>query len=67
MDVNQYQEDIVVISTQATQEANLKIQIGELEAIWKTTQFLIEIDEKTEVPILVGLDDVYQVLDESLA
>jgi len=27
MDVNQYQEEIVVISTQATQEANLKIQI----------------------------------------
>lgn len=67
MDVNQYQEEIVVISTQATQEANLKIQIAELEALWKTTQFIVEVDEKTEVPILVGLDDVYQVLDESLA
>jgi hypothetical protein len=37
MDVNQYQEEIVVISTQATQEANLRVQIGELEALWKTT------------------------------
>jgi ABC-type enterochelin transport system ATPase subunit len=39
----------------------------ELEALWKTTTFVIEIDEKTEVPVLVGLDDVYQLLDESLA
>lgn len=28
---------------------------------------MIELDDKTEVPILVGLDDIYQLLDESLA
>lgn len=67
MDVNQYQEEIVVISTQATQEANLKVQINELAELWKAQQFTVEIDEKTEVPILVGLDDIYQLLDESLA
>lgn len=55
------------ISVKAIQEDKLRTELQKLEDAWKGTSFTIEIDEKTETPILVKLDDIYTVLDESLA
>jgi hypothetical protein len=41
--------------------------VAEIEEIWKGTSFSIEIDEKTDVPLLTKLDEIFTVLDESLA
>lgn len=67
LNVNDYQEDIVAISIQAVQEDKLRSDLAALEEVWKGTSFSIEIDEKTECPILIKLDDIFTILDESLA
>lgn len=67
LNVNEYQEEIVAISIQAVQEFKLRGDLAELEDTWKGTSFQIEIDDKTDVPLLTKWDDLYTVLDESLA
>lgn len=67
LDVNQFQEEIVAISTQATQEANLRTQINDLEEVWKKVIFTVEWEEKCESYILKDLDEIFNNLDESLA
>ena len=67
LDVNQFKDDIVAISISATQEANLEVQLNDLQDIWSKTHFVVEVDEKSECLILKELDDIYQALDESLA
>ena len=67
MDVNQYQEQITGISTQATQEANLRAEIDDIEGIWKKTSFVTEEDQRTGVRCLKELDDIFTNLDDSLA
>lgn len=49
------------------QEDKLKKDLLALEEVWRVTSFSIETDEKTETPILVKLDDIFTILDESLA
>jgi hypothetical protein len=49
------------------QEHKLRGDLAELEDIWRGTSFTIELDDKTDVPLLVKLDDIFVVLDESLA
>jgi hypothetical protein len=67
LNVNEYQEEIVAISIQAVQEDKLRKDLQALEEVWRVTSFIIEIDDKTECPILIKLDDIFTVLDESLA
>jgi hypothetical protein len=45
----------------------LRIDVAEIEEVWKGTSFSIEIDEKTDVPLLTKLDEIFTILDESLA
>lgn len=65
--VNEFQEEIVAISIQAVQEHKLRGDLAELEEIWRTTYFTLEIDPKTDVYLLSKLDDIFTILDESLA
>lgn len=67
LDVNKHQEDITAISTQATQEHNLSLQIARIDDIWKKQAFEVGKDEKTDCFILKDMDEVYQNLDETLA
>lgn len=45
----------------------MRIDVAEIEEVWKGTSFSIEIDEKTDIPLLTKLDEIFTVLDESLA
>jgi len=67
LNVNDYQEEIVAISIQAVQEDKLSNDLQALEDVWKATSFTIEVDEKTECPMLMKLDEIFAILDESLA
>lgn len=67
LDVNQFAEDITAISTQATQEANLRTQLAELKEKWAKIQFSVEFDDKCDSYLLKEVDEVYAELDESLA
>lgn len=67
LDVNQFAEDITAISTQATQEHNLQLQIDAIDELWRKTTFNLGLDEKTECQILKEMDDIFTNLDESLA
>lgn len=65
--VNEYQEEIVSISIQAVQEHKLRGDLGDLDEVWRGTSFTLELDPKTDVHLLSKLDDIFTVLDESLA
>jgi dynein heavy chain len=67
MDVNQFAEEIAVISTQATQEHNLRGQVAKIADCWRSTAFNTKLDEKTDVKILSDMDDVFTALDDTLA
>jgi hypothetical protein len=41
--------------------------LAELEETWRTTYFILELDPKTDVHLLTKLDDLFAILDESLA
>ena len=63
-----YQEEIIGIQTQAAQEHFLDQQITALENNWKGINLVVKVYKETrESYILVELDDIFQVLDESLA
>ena len=63
----QFQEEIQLISTQASQEASLRAQINGLEEQWKRIDFITKMYKDKDVPILDEIDDVFNALDESLA
>lgn len=69
LDVNNFQEEIVAISTQATQEFKLTAQIEKIKLVWNhnDTFFKFKVDEKTEVNILYDLESIWTAIDETLA
>jgi dynein heavy chain len=67
LDVNQFQEEITSISTQATQEFRLRQQIQEIDDIYKKTNFEITYNDKVECNILGSPEELYTILDETLA
>jgi dynein heavy chain len=67
LDVNQFKEEITTISTQATQEANLRSQINEIDDLYKKTNFDVVWDDKCECFILKDMEAVFTALDDSLA
>jgi dynein heavy chain len=67
LDVNQFQEEITSISTQATQEFRLRQQLQEIDDVYKKTNFEITFNEKVECNILGSPEELYVILDETLA
>lgn len=70
LDVNNFQEEIVAISTQATQEHKLGLQLEKIKELWtdNSTMFQVKLDEKIEgLNILYDLDNIYQAIDDTLA
>eukprot|EP00357_Protocruzia_adherens_P035365 CAMPEP_0115028668 /NCGR_PEP_ID=MMETSP0216-20121206/36472_1 /TAXON_ID=223996 /ORGANISM="Protocruzia adherens, Strain Boccale" /LENGTH=126 /DNA_ID=CAMNT_0002404965 /DNA_START=277 /DNA_END=653 /DNA_ORIENTATION=+ len=67
--LNEYQEDIQAISTQATQETILTGHA--VKAVWKEQYFTLKPYQPTndikEMYILDDVDDIFAQLDESLA
>lgn len=63
----QFQEDITAISTQASQEASLKLQLQGLEETWKKIDFIVKPYKDKDAFILDQIDDIFQSLDEGLA
>jgi len=67
LDVNQFAEDIQGISTAASQEFRLRSDLkAELDR-WNTIYFNIEHEDACDSLILKDVDEIYQVVDESLA
>ena len=62
-----FQEEIQLISTQASQEASLRAQINALEEQWKRIDFITKPYKERDAYILDEIEDVFQNLDESLA
>ena len=48
LDIGEFQEEIVAISTQATQEAKLNKELEEIKQKWTTVDFVIVADENAE-------------------
>jgi dynein heavy chain len=68
MNVVDYVEQIVSKSVEATGQAKLRNQLGDLIEIWKGVQFTTKnYKEKDNQFILVDIDTLYQYLDEGLA
>jgi dynein heavy chain len=62
-----FQEEIQLISTQASQEASLRGQINALEEQWKRIDFITRPYKDRDAYILDEIDEIFQCLDESLA
>ena len=45
----------------------MRSQLADLDELWKKLSFPVEVDPKTECPILKDLEEIYTNLDESLA
>jgi dynein heavy chain len=65
--VNAFKDEIVAISTQATQEYGLREEIKKIDELYKVTMWDIEFDEKCDCFLLKDMTDVYQALDDSLS
>ena len=60
-------EDIQRVSTEATQEGVLEEMLAKVKATWSTAEFqLNNFKDAKDVYILVGVDDVQALLDESM-
>jgi dynein heavy chain len=65
--IMQYKDDIQRISTEATQESVLEEMLGKVKASWAEAEFqLTNFKDQKDVYILVGVDDVQALLDESM-
>jgi len=67
MNVVQFQEEIQLISTQASQEASLRRQIATIDDTWKKIDLITKPYKDGEVHVLDEIDDVFASLDDSLA
>ena len=67
MNVVQFQEEIQLISTQASQEASLRRQINALDEQWRKIDLITKPYKEGEVIVLDEIDDVFAALDDSLA
>ena len=67
MNVVQFQEEIQLISTQASQEASLKRQIAAIDDQWKKIELITKPYKEGEVQVLDEIEDVFAALDDSLA
>lgn len=68
MNVVQFMEQIVAKSVEATGQAKLRTALKELKDIWASQEFLCKnYKERDNQFILIGIDELYQVLDESIA
>lgn len=65
LDIGEFQEEIVAISTQATQEAKLDDEINEIDAKWKEIDFVFTQDD--DVIKVIALDEIFEALDETLS
>lgn len=65
--VNAFKDEIVAISTQATQEYSLREEIKKIDDLYRNTLWDIEYEEKCECYLLKDMTDVYQALDDSLS
>lgn len=67
LDVTQFREEIVTISTQATQEANLRGQIEAIKEVYAKLMFDLKYEDKCECWILSDMDPIFEALDQTLA
>ena len=67
MNVVQFQEEIQLISTQASQEASLRRQINALNEQWRKIDLITKPYKEGEVNVLDEIEDVFAALDDSLA
>lgn len=67
MNVVQFQEEIQLISTQASQEASLRRQINALDEQWRKIDLITKPYKEGEVNVLDEIEDVFAALDDSLA
>ena len=67
MNVVQFQEEIQLISTQASQEASLRRQITAIDDQWKKIELITKPYKDGEVQVLDEIEDVFAALDDSLA
>ena len=67
LDINSFQEEIVAISNQATQEYKLNKEIKALEEKWADIEFVVKPDPKVEELKVFEVDVIYEALDESLS
>jgi dynein heavy chain len=67
MNVVEFQEEIQMISTQASQEASLRSQIAKLDDQWKKIDLITKPYKDSDVNVLDEIDDVFTALDDSLA
>ena len=42
-------------------------ELADLDTLWRGISFTLELDPKTDVPLLTKLDEIFQNLDDSLA
>ena len=62
-----YREDIQRISTEATQEAVLEEMLGKIKTVWQNAEFTLNpFKEQKDVFILVGVDEIQALLDDSM-
>ena len=60
-------EDIQRVSTEATQEGVLEEMLAKVKTTWSTAEFLLNnFKDSKDVYILVGVDDIQAMLDESM-
>lgn len=67
LDVTQFREEIVTISTQATQEANLRGQLEAIKEVFAKLMFDLKFEDKCECWILSDMDPIFEALDQTLA
>lgn len=67
LNVNQFQEDITATSTQASQEASLRMQLQTLEDTWRKIDFVTKQYKDKDAFILDEIDEIFQSLDEGMA
>ena len=68
MNAVKFQEEIQLIATQATQEANLRAQIGKLDDQWRRIDLITKPHkDNKDTFILDQIDAMFQYLDDSLA
>ncbi len=62
-----HQEEIQLISVQASQEALLRVQLTQLDELWKRVAFTVKPYKGKEVYVLDDVETLLNTLDESLA
>ena len=67
MNVVQFQEEIEMISTQASQEASLRRQLTNLDEQWKKIDLITKPYKDGDIQVLDEIEDVFTALDDSLA